>query len=390
MDAQRTTIHPLSGIAPLPQFELWSVPGTQISVSRDIVTEVRPLSTVSANQPIEFVINSAIDEYINFGETYLYLKCRVKLNKKDKKAITKENWDSVIPAQYFLHSIFSQCDIKIGDKEVTLAPQTYHYKAFIEDLFGFTAAAKKTFLRAILWTKTDAERNTVVRAKNDDSPEGKWFEMMGRLHLDMTFQEKFLIGGAEVRIKLNPNDPKIYFKAGEGITPELEIHEVNLKIHKSKVTPSLVSAHMPAISQNPARYAITRTEVRHQGIPQGQLDAMLENVIRGQMPRRIIVCLVDTVRFNGSLTLDPYSFNHFDVNYVAVYIDGVQYPSNPFTPNFKDGLYTREYMELFCALNQNRTDAYTDLNMESYGDGKTMFAFDFSPDLSNGQVHLVM
>ena len=386
MDGQRTTIHPLSGIAPLPQFELWSVPGTQISVSKDIITDARPLSALSASQPIEFVVNSAIDEYINLGETYLYIKCRVKLTRDDKTAPTAADWNTIVPAQYFLHTMFSQCDVKIGDKEVTQSPQTYHYKAFIEALLGFTSSAKKTFLRASLWTKTNAERAKIITAQEGTSyaTHGKWFEMMGRLHIDLAFQEKFLIGGSEVKIKLNPNDPKVYFQAGEGLRPELELSEVVLKVHKAKVTPTLVSAHLPALADNPARYAITRTEVRYQGIPQGQLDAMLENVIRGQVPRRIIVALVDTTTFNGNYSLDPFYFKHFDVNYIAAYLDGVQYPSTPFTPDFTNSLYTREYMELFCALNQNRSDTYTDLDMDTYANGKTMFAFDFSPDLSNG------
>ena len=383
MDGQRTTIHPLSGIAPLPQFELWSVPPTQISCAKDIPTYVRPLSTLASNQPIEFIVGSAIDEYINFSETYIYVLCRVKLSRTDKTPVLKEDWDSLIPCQYFLHSIFSQCDIKIGDKEVTLSPQTYHYKAFMEAFLGFSSDAKKTFLRASLWTETDKERNSIVRPAVE-SKYGKYFAMMGRLHLDLTFQEKHMIGGSEVRIKLNPNDPKFYFTCGESVVPELEFSEVILKVHKTKVTPSLVSAHMAAVAENPTRYAITRTEVRYQGIPQGQLDAMLENVIRGQMPRRIIVFLVDTTTFNGSLTLDPYFFKHFDVNYVAAYIDGVQYPSHPYTPEFTDGIYTREYMELFCALNQNRSDTYTDMTMDTFGNGKTMFAFNFAPDLSNG------
>src|SRR5439155_20788281 len=99
MDGQRDVIHPLSGTAPLPQFELWSVPPTQVSVLKDIVSEVRPLSTLSANQPIEFIVQSAIDEYINLKETYLYVKARVKLSKDDRTDPKKTDWDSVYPIQ---------------------------------------------------------------------------------------------------------------------------------------------------------------------------------------------------------------------------------------------------------------------------------------------------
>ena len=67
MEGDKRVIHPLSGIAPLPQFELWSVSPTQLSIEKDIESEVRPLSVLSATQPIEFNITSAVDEYINLS-----------------------------------------------------------------------------------------------------------------------------------------------------------------------------------------------------------------------------------------------------------------------------------------------------------------------------------
>lgn len=383
MDGERTVIHPLSGIAPLSQFELWAVAPTQVSVLKDIEDDVRQLSTLSANQPIEFMINTAVDEYLNMNETYLYVKAKVKLTKNDKKEIKKEDWDSVIPANYFLHSLFSQCEVTIGDKEVTLSPQTYHYRSYIEALLGFSDQAKTSYMRACGWTNLMGERNKMIRPKIDSDSDGRVFELMGRLHTDLSFQDKSLLGGIKMRIKLIPNDPKLYFTCKEGLKPELELIEVYLSAHKSKVYPSLVEAHSQALSAGNTRYTITRSEVRFQSIPQGQLDAMMENVISGQLPRRIFVCLVDTTTFNGSYAKDVYTFNHFDMTYLAAYINSAQV-SKAYTPNFDEDLYVREYMQLFNALNQNRTDTFASIDMYTFGHGKTIFAFDFAPDLSNG------
>ena len=384
MEKQRIVIHPLSGIAPLPEFELWSVPPTQTSVLHDIVTDVRPLAAVSASQPIEFIVNTAPDEYINMSETYLHLKARVRLSREDKLEPAKADWDSVVPAQYFLHSIFSQCELRIGDKEVTLSPQTYHYRAFIDALLAFSTSAKRSYMSASMWNTSKAVRNETVRPSAEATKEGRWFQLEGRLHTDLTFQQKNLIGGVELRIKLIPNDPKLYFTCNEGLLPSLEIVEAVLRVRKAKVSPSLLATHSQVLEDANARYAITRSEVRYQGIPRGQLDAILDNVIRGQMPRRIFVFLVDTQTFNGSYSKDPFNFKHFDVNFACAYIDGTQYPSTPYSPNFDDGLYMREYMALYIALNQNRTDTYTDLDYKSFANDKAIFAFDFAPDLSNG------
>lgn len=390
MDGETRVIHPLTGIAPLPQFELWSVSPTQVSVERDIECEVRPMAVLANNQPLEFNITSSIDEYINLSETYLYIKAQVNLTKSDNSKITASDWGHVTPAQYFMHSIFSQIDVKIGDKEVTVAPQTYPYRAYLEALLGYSDNAKKTVLEPAMW-KGGKMRQTVIEPKDktaSDLSKGKVFEMMGRLHTDLTFQEKNILGGSEVKIRLIPGNPKFYFTVagaagGVSILPEIDFKEVTLYVHKAKAYPSLVASHAAALADYPARYPVTRSEVRTQSVPVGQIDFILENVIRGQMPRRMFIALQKTKAFNGDFGNDPFMFTNANLEYLCAYIDGQQYPTRAYMPSFENRFSTREYMELYIALNQNRTDTYATITRDEFHDSP-IFALNFAPDLSSG------
>ena len=300
MDGSRRVIHPKSAIAPLPQLECFSAPPTQCSIERAVDGEIRPLSTLVSNQPIEFCVNSAVDEYINFSESYIYVMARVKLSRDDRAEAKKEDWESVFPAQYLLHSIFSQVDVLLANNEITIAPQTYQYRSYLEALLGFAESAKKTHLKCSLFGSKEY-RNSVVKPESGIGPDGKWFEMMGRLHLDLTFQQKLMIGGCDFKLKLLPSDPKFYFMAAKHLKAELELGEVTLFMHKSKVFPSIVSAHAAALKISPAVYPVTRCEVKRIGITQGQLD-YIQDIIRGPIPRRIFVMLVDTAAFNGFIS----------------------------------------------------------------------------------------
>lgn len=382
MDGSRRVIHPKSSIAPHPQLDLFSVPPTQVSIEKDVGEEIRPLSTLTTNQPIEFVISGAVDEYVNFSETYIFVKCRVLVNKDDLSDPKSEDWDSVIPAQYFLHSIFSQCDVLIGNNEITVSPQTYQYKSYLEALLTFAESAKKTHMEASLFGSKNY-RNKRIRPTTNKGITGRWFDMMGKLHIDLTFQQKLMLGGCDIKIKLLPSDPKFYFTVGTGLKAQLELGEVSLHVHKSRLFPSVVSAIAEAVRVSPALYPITRTEVKRVGIPQGQLD-FVQDVIRGPMPRRVLVMLVDTSAFNGSFTKDPYEFKNYGINFCAVYMNSTQYPTKAFTPDFENELFVREYMKLMQTLNQNGTDVYTDLNMSKFAKDTTIFAFDFAPDLTSG------
>jgi hypothetical protein len=383
MDGSRRVIHPKSSVAPLPQLDLFTVPPTQCSIEKDVDSEIRPLSTLAANQPIEFIVNSSLDEYINFSETYLYVKCRVKLTRADGKNAEQDDWSSVVPVQYFLHSLFSQVDVLVANNEITIAPQTYQYRALIEAMLAFSDSAKNTHLKASLYASKE-ERQAAIAPSTNLGNEGKWFEMMGRLHLDLTFQQKLVIGGCDFKLKLLPSDPKFYFNISKStLKAELEFNEVRLHVHKSRVFPSIVAGHNNAIRHAPATYQITRSEVKRIGIPKGQID-YIQDVIRGHIPRRMFVMLVDTAAYNGHFEKDPFEFKHYNCNFCAVYMNSMQYPTKAYTPDFEKGLFVREYMKLMQALDQNGTDVYTDLTLEKFGKNHTLFAFDFAPDLSNG------
>lgn len=387
MDGERNVIHPLSGIAVLPQLDLWSVPATQLSIAKDLEPEYRPNANVVDGQPIEFIINSAIDEYINLRETKLYVKMRVNLKKNDATPITDADWNSVVPCNYLMHSMFSQCDVEIGGKDVSLSPQAYQYKAFFEALTGFSPIAKKTVLKGALYEENTTTRNQIVRCeKNSKEPKhGKWFEMKGRLHIDLTYNcSKLLLGGSEIRIRLIPSTSRFIFKCGQNLSPELEFSEVKLIVKKSKTTQMLTTVQNKLLVEHKSRYAFTRSEVRYQSIGQDKLDAVLQNVIRGQLPRRMFIFLVESESFNGSFGSDPFEFKNFKLNYLAAFVDGTQHPAIPFTPDFDQKHCLREYQELFNVLDADNMDPTLDLTYESFMADRCIYAFQFSPDCSNG------
>lgn len=373
-------LHHLSHDTPLSPLDLWVVPPTQTSVERDLELELRPLTSIKSNSQVEFELQLAENEYLNLAETYLYVKAQVNINKTPA---TKDDWDTVVPEDYFLHTLWSQVEISIGGKELTLSPSTYNYRAYLDCLLGMTKDAKDSFLTASFWLNK-RDRNNAIRPTDVTQTKGKIFEMMGRMHLDLVFQERMILGGSNVRIKLNPASPQFYFRAGAGVEPTLDILDVAIHAHVSRVTPDLLKFHREALRVSPCKYPFTRVEVRRIGIPSNTVDACCDNVLRGQIPRRMFVGFVDSDAFTGSYTKSPYSFHHNHVTFAAAYVDGTQYPTKAYTPDFSNGLYCREFLALYQSLNQNYSDTYTTIDYTEYADKHTLFAFNLAPDLTSG------
>lgn len=368
-----TKIHPASGIALLPQLSLWQVPGTQESVEQDFDHEIRPISTFSSSTPIRFEIKTPSNEYVNLSETYLSLKIKIKMTQTTK--IEAASWKTVKLARNLLHSIFKHVTVEIAGKQLAPSPSLYHLRSYFTQLLGFSNTAKEGFLDSIGWNIGDLDKKAV-----DDVLE---LDLMGALNVDLNFQEKWIVGGTEMLIELVPNPISYYASCGDTQKLECEFVDCSLFVSRNRVTHALEAAHEKAIREAPCRYPYVRTDVRPITLAAGTNDYVLDNVAAGFLPRRIFVAFVRAKNMHTK----PYDFEHFKLNYLASYQDGVQIPTKPFSPDFTKGKVTREFLAFFKALGQNNTDPILALN-KSTSAKNPIFGINFAPDQSPGGPHV--
>ena len=133
--------HNLSSIAALGALDIFEVPPTQDSVIATLVTEHKPIGVLSdSTSMIEFEIKSGVDEYILLSETKLHLQVRVDMKKPDTNtALALTDWDKISVTNNFMHSFFKSAFLELNQKTITLAPDNYGYKAYLEGSLGYTA-----------------------------------------------------------------------------------------------------------------------------------------------------------------------------------------------------------------------------------------------------------
>ena len=374
-------IHNASNVALLPQLALWDIPDTQESIMKDVEYEIRPISTFSSTTPLRFEVRSPENEYMLFNESHLWLKMKITLSHATKKVVGAD-WASVTPVNNMFHSIFKHVSLLINNREVTVTPSLYAYRSFIENYLAFADSAKKGRLAAVGWNDDEAGRRKMITDCVVDDPAVAIVDFEGMLNLDLSFQEKAIPGGTHIVLEILPNSPSFYLNTANDFTVKVEFLDTAWYVHKAQVSPAAADGLRYGFTKSPARYAITRCDVRHTTIPANVFDYTLENVVMGNLPRRVFLGFVSSNAFNGT-TKDPFSFQHFNVNYVAAFIDGTPYPLRPFTPDFKRNNYVREFRALYRALNQTGTETYLTIDRPAFKN-KPLFAFNFAPDLSNG------
>lgn len=393
-------LHGMSGVTPLPELDLFSVPPTQLSFIDEYETDERPLAIVENQKQIQFEFVTAPNEYIKLNESAVHLKVRIDLEKKSEDLTKKEDikdtdWMNVSTVNNFAHSLFKHIDFSINGKNVVRSPSHYAFKAYFETLFGFTNDAKRNHLSAIGWTndtsitvndKLSPERTERIKPTTvTKDGKGKELYLVFKLHLDLALQQRCLIGGNKISITMYPNTANFVLMTSEkNLFPSFNFVDCFFRVHRVVVSPDIIKAHTHALMKTPAKYPHSRPEIKQYTLTPGPLFHTLENVAHGILPRNMFIVFLKHSAYIGDLKENPFNFRHFDVHSISAYIDGRQYPRQMLTPNFKNDLFDREYFDFHKHMNQTSTDATFVLDRKSFANGYTIFSWSFVPDQSDG------
>ena len=104
---------------------------------------------------------------------------------------------------------FSDVRVSLNEKLVSPPTSLYPYRAYIETLLSYGPAVKESQLTGVIWYKdtpghqdkwtTDNKGFTSRKAL---TAQRKSVQMMGKLHLDLCCQEKYLLNRVDLKIKL--------------------------------------------------------------------------------------------------------------------------------------------------------------------------------------------
>ena len=198
-------VHPSSVESTTSQLDLFSVPPSQTSLEDENFTEYHPVSVFTSTGPIEFTVSAENSNYIDLANSFLYV--RASVTGSDGSDLAKDV--EIAPECNFLHTLWSQIDVYLNGSLVTQSNNNYPYRAYIENLLNFGQEAKTSLLSAVLWYRNTSGHfgsctaaNTGYTQRKVLAAESKEIDMMGKLHIDLAFQNRYLLNGVEVRLRL--------------------------------------------------------------------------------------------------------------------------------------------------------------------------------------------
>ncbi len=370
------------------ELDLFAVPPTQTSIESARIVEYN--SVTQANDgPLHFVVVGVEGEYVDLSQTYIYVKAKITTAKGDD--ITQEN--IVGPSNLLLHTMFSQVDVSVRNQKITNSVNTYPYRCMFETLLNYGSDAKESHLTSALFYKDTAGQMNSIALKDANINKGfikrrektvkGEFELYGRLHVDLFFQDRYLIDQVDLDLKLHKSRDSFVLMSDGKIEYKIQFTKTILYVRQVKISNDVLLAHAKVLEGATIKYPMKRVETKAIVLSSGIHSKTLESVSTGRLPNRLVFGFVDCDSYNGNYKKNCFNFDHYNLNEVRVTVNGQDAPYSPLSLDFKTNLYTRGYYSLFTGIDRAPLDVGNSISMDEYANGYTLFAFDLTPDMCN-------
>ncbi|VDI63315.1 Hypothetical predicted protein [Mytilus galloprovincialis] len=345
-------------------------PPYQVGVESITYEECRPVSQITAYNPIEFDLcaNNGMD-YIDLKRSKLYVKLKVKkANGEDL-----QDGDTVGPVNLFLQSLWSQLDVYIQGQMVTSSNTYYPYKCMMKTLLQYGQDAKSTQLSSSLYLKDryghmdEISTNTGLYERRKFISNSKTLEMEGPIFSDIFEMDRYLLNMLSLKLKLYRNDPSLM--SGEIDTNyHISLEDVVIKLCKIRPNPAIIVAHSEALKTTNAKYPFTKN-----------YDEKFYNHARKHLVnRRKCFPRCETEKYCARIGF----FNC----YVTLFCDGIPVDGIPLKLDFNENsgaTNVSPYVKMFETRGKWMLDTGNEITRAEFNNGYTLLCFNLEPFFSD-------
>ena len=379
--------------------ELFKKPPVQTAILRNYENDYYPIQTISEDGPIEFVLKGSQNEYIDVSDVNLYIKFKITDSTGGDLSFAAPAGgttpDKVSVENLAIATLFQDVSLTLGTTQIEGGHYMYPYASYLSVVTQFTQQAKKTHLAAAGWYADTADKfNSETENKGHAARKiinNKSREIIGPVFLDFFRQNRYLLPDVSLSLKFTRAKPAFVIQTFDTTKTnyKIKIEEAILYVRRVEISPSLVNMHNSRLDNKMnALYPVQHTEIQTFTINKGLHSHIEDRLFRGLMPKLLYVCMVENDAFNGDITKNPFHFQQFNLNKIALYREGEYATHPPLEPNFTDNQYFRSYALTQRALGMYNTDDSNGLTLEDFAKGYGIYVFDLTADSSPSGDHI--
>ena len=234
------------------------------------------------------------------------LKVKLRITDSFGKPITDD--DNVGLVCLPLQSMFSQINCTLQLTPVGQVGHNYPYKAYIDTLLS-TRESEQVLRASQLYIKDNpgvddpevkSGMHTGLYRRSMYANKGQIVEMEGPIHIDIFQQNRLLVSGVGLVLKLWPSKDGFRLISNEDdASCKVQVLDVSFNLCLQKPNASVLIAHTNLIKDSPAIYPYMNSNISVSSISKGQYAHSESHLFQGEIPSQLIVTLLESTSFGG-------------------------------------------------------------------------------------------
>jgi hypothetical protein len=333
--------------------------------------------------------------YLQLPNSRLYVKG--KITQDDGTDMIAEDVGKVAFANMPLTAMFQRIDVTINGVPMTdLSNCHANYKGYLETMMSYSDEAVNGHLSssAIVMDTPGffgnftgaAETNQGFIERAVQVGKSKTFELMGPITGSDFFQiAKYFPPGVKLGIKFVKASNEFLICSAVAKRFKFKVEKVVLYIRHVVMSDALIHKHQTLLAgKKKLTMPYTKSEITTFNQSHGGHTFNMPSVIIDTLPRPVIFGFIKTANFYGAYAKNGWHFENLSIDNLFIKVNGVHIPATPYTPDFANNLFCREFREFHDNIGISHSRFSNMISPKFFKDGLCLWAFDLSPDMCNG------
>ena len=387
-------IHEQSERVNTEDLDLWTIPATACAITSRRVVDCPLVNSIANSSALEFRYSHQ-RAFLDLARSSIYVKLSI-VDKNGKIVEVKTDADPKIAFINLIGAtLFSKLQLFIGGKlvEESGGSVNHAYRAWMEtDLFSNILAKRSLDGAGYVFDEDPTSHNSSGHMKRVAWVAGKKsIEFAAPINLAMFRQKRLLLNFVDLKLVAYLNTPNFVLEqlsgAAVGTEYKYKIEAVKLRLNECEVADSAMVAIENRLRVTPARYPLNSVQMRSFYISEGRLSAPEHRFINSTIPKLVVLGLVDSENYHGSLTTSPFVFQNFKVQEAFLTVAGKSIPARQ-SLDWGADQWLDAYTQFQDGLGVH-CGTFNGITREMFEKFSTFFVFEISPYLHSEAMSLL-
>lgn len=401
-----------------------SLPPTNTSYAKQYYEKLDPTASPNSGT-LQFSMKTNPRDFIALNESFLYLRAKIttadgSLPAGPAPAAGAAAPDipassKVLPSNYLIATLFKNVKVFVNGLRISETNDLYPYKAYLEYLLSYDKVAQENYGPVTMFYRDPDKKfdfvtydangakvtNTTLTAADsgglykrfERTQYGKTFELHGRLHSDFCTTDRLFPGDLPITIELDRADEKFSLMSPQTTSEyRIKIEEAIFYVKRKRLTDSAYDGLAISRLENnlPLKYNFSRVDMKYSTFGPNKTVLQATHVINNtEMPKRVMLALVDQEAFSGNYQFNPFNFKNFGVKEIELKINDGGTPFLHYEMDYTNNMYHFAYLGFLRSLGALFKNEQVSISPIEFKENYCIYGFDLTKnDIDSGTFEL--